>query len=63
MRCTECLKAEKAHTVTEGMRMRTAMASMPPYWDEHDNYVVPPDPNKTTTEYRCSNGHSWRLVG
>ena len=31
-------------------------------WDENDGmYIIPPNPNKTTTEYRGSNGHKWRV--
>ena len=60
MRCKACLKEDATHTVTQGWSMRTAVGVMPPYWDENDNYVVPLDPNTTTTIYYCSNGHEWR---
>ena len=60
MRCSECEIKGDRHRVREGGMTRTLMGITPGYYDENDNYVPPNDPNKTTIECECSNGHKWQ---
>ena len=57
--CEQCEEEGKKYTVTEGMSTTTLMGIIPAYWDEDGNYHQSVNPNKTTTEYYCSNGHKW----
>ena len=62
MRCNQCQEKDDSHNVYEGPKFFTAMARLPGYWDENDNWVLPPDPNYATSKYSCSNGHQWSIV-
>lgn len=58
MRCPECVEAGQRSKVYVGLSTTTLMYAQPFYdedgrWHHHD-------PNQTTTEYTCSNGHSWK---
>lgn len=61
MRCPACQKDEVTHTVTESGGFSTLLAPSPGYWDANDSYVHPHDPNTHTTNYTCSNGHTWTV--
>lgn len=62
-KCEECLKTGKTSVVYEPQfRTTTAMAISPGYYDEQGQYHPPYNPNKTTYEWRCSNGHRWNEV-
>lgn len=62
MICDKCKSEGKESKIYIGMSTRTLMASPPPYYNEKGDLVTFKDPNHTTTEYSCSNGHSWREV-
>lgn len=57
MKCPECVKENKKSFVNVGMSMTTAMYAAP-FYDEEGKYHHH-DPNTTSTEYSCSNGHRW----
>lgn len=57
MKCEQCVKDGKRSTVTPGTSYRTAMWC-PPFYDADGAYHNH-DLNSTTTEMRCSEGHSW----
>jgi hypothetical protein len=57
--CKQCDKKGKKYSVYQGMSTTTLMAWGNPYWNEDGDYIIPPNPNTTTTQYRCSNGHNW----
>ena len=57
MKCPECVKEGKKSTVAVGMSMTTCMY-FEPFYDEEGKYHNH-DGNRTSTEMRCSNGHSW----
>lgn len=63
MICPECKKEGKKSRVCPGVSMVTAMWC-PPFYDEDGKYHHH-DANITTTNYKCSNGHTWteRLSG
>ena len=54
--CPECQRQGLKSTVSVLGSSRT-LAYAAPYYNEDGNYVQPPDPNTTTTEYECSRGH------
>jgi len=61
--CPECEEQDidkSEYRVTEGMSTRTLVQPGSPYWNEDGEYIVPDDPNTTTTQYSCSNGHTWK---
>lgn len=59
-KCEECLKENKTYSVQEPQYgTTTLMGISPAYWDEEGKYHESYNPNTTTYEYRCSNGHSW----
>lgn len=55
-----CETENKQYRVYQGVTITTDVAAPAPYWDEEGNYIVSPDPNTSSTEYSCSNGHKWR---
>lgn len=59
MICQKCKDEGLTSRVYIGMSTRTLMGKPPDYYDEQGKLVVAKDPNRTTTEYSCSNGHKW----
>lgn len=59
MKCNQCEIESKKSTIQIGMSFTTAMM-WHSYYDENGN-LHNHDPNTTTTEYKCSNGHEWKL--
>jgi len=57
MLCPECKKQGLKSCVYEGISTTTCIGYTA-YYDESGFYHNH-DPNVTTTEYRCSNGHTW----
>ena len=57
MICPQCKKLGKKSRVYCGISTVTCIGFIP-YYDE-DGHYHHNDPNKTTTEYACSNGHHW----
>ena len=57
MKCPECVKNNQKSTMSVGASMTTLMYSAP-FYDEEGRYHSH-NPNTTTTEYSCSNGHRW----
>ena len=61
--CKECEGEGKSYSVTEPQYGTTTLMGITPgYWDEAGEYHEPHNPNRTTTTYQCSNGHSWNVV-
>jgi hypothetical protein len=58
--CPQCQAENKRSTVTEGGTFRTLMA-FPRRWDEHGALILNTRRNRSTTNYSCSNGHSWKV--
>lgn len=58
MKCPDCEKEDKKSKVYPGMITRTLMG-FHRYHDENGKYHFH-DPNITTMEYVCSNGHEWK---
>ena len=58
MKCTTCVSEGRESRVYPGMSTRT-LAAWQPFYDEA-GVLHNDDPNKTTTEYTCSNGHKWK---
>ena len=59
VRCPECLKAGKRSRVTVGASSSTLLGALhPPFYDKEGCYHSH-DPNVTTTQYTCSEGHKW----
>jgi hypothetical protein len=58
MICPKCKEEGKRSTVQPGFSSTTAMGYAP-YYDEEGRFHRH-DPNVTTTEYTCSNGHTWK---
>lgn len=59
MRCYYCMDEGKKSTLTELGCMSTLMGGGQQYWDE-DGKPHRHDPNTTTTNYRCSEGHQYK---
>jgi hypothetical protein len=57
MICEECKKAGIESTIRPEMTFSTLIGSSP-YWD-HKGVYHSHDLNISTTEYSCSNGHTW----
>ena len=57
MKCPECIKLGLRSKIFAGMSSGTLMCCHP-FYDE-DGVYHHHDYNKTTTNYSCSNGHSW----
>ena len=62
MICPVCKQEGKESRVTPGGARRTLMGWSPGYYDERGNWVPQRDPNWTTTDYSCSNGHRFDVV-
>ncbi len=60
MICEKCKDRGPESQARQGMSYTTAMCS-DTYYDEKGKRHYH-DPNKSTTEYRCSNGHTWTIV-
>lgn len=59
MRCPVCILREQESTLHPGMPTTTCMGVSPGYYDARGDWVRSYDPNITTTEYRCSRGHTF----
>jgi hypothetical protein len=58
--CKECDSKGLKYSVIEPMFGTTTLAcGMSAYWDEDGAYHPYKDPNHTTYQYSCSNGHQW----
>lgn len=57
MKCPTCKDLGVKSRVYPGMSYATCMGWQP-YYDEDGQYHSH-DPNTTTTDYTCSNGHEW----
>lgn len=57
VRCPVCVREGKRSKVYPGWTLVTAMG-ITDYYDEDGNHIYE-DPNISTTEYGCSNGHGW----
>lgn len=58
MKCPQCIKEDKRSTVNQG-HVNYTLAYIPIQYDEDGKLMVFPTKNNTTTNYSCSNGHSW----
>ena len=58
MKCPRCVEGNKRSFVYVGMSLTTLMATHT-YYDE-DGKLHYDNPNKTTTNYSCSEGHKWQ---
>lgn len=59
VKCPQCVKEGLKSIVYVGASSRTLMC-IQEWYDEYGNYHYY-DPNTTTTNYTCSNGHSWSM--
>lgn len=59
MKCEKCVEEGTTSEVYPGGGTSTLMYC-PPYYDEQGKYHHH-DRNTHTTDYRCSNGHRWKL--
>lgn len=59
MKCEQCQAEGRQSKVHPGMSTMTCLGYEPFYYDENGDLRGRPDPNTTTTHYRCSNGHTW----
>jgi len=57
MKCPQCQQEGKKSIITIGFSTTTLMSTHA-YYDEDGKYHFH-NPNITTTEYSCSNGHEW----
>lgn len=57
MKCPQCESTGMRSQVFPGPRYTTLMSSHS-YYDE-DGRLHHHDPNVSTTQYKCSNGHEW----
>lgn len=57
MKCPTCIENDQTSTVTSHGSTTTLMP-IHRYWDDYGNYHYH-DPNTTTENLSCSNGHSW----
>ena len=60
MICEQCKEEGKKSKVYVGLTKKTTITWIP-YYDEEGRYVNA-DPNVTTTEYACTNGHDFQEV-
>lgn len=58
-RCPQCVAEGKRSRVYPGSSHTTLIAPLGGYYDEDGIWQSAPDPNVTTTNYSCSNGHHW----
>jgi hypothetical protein len=62
-KCEQCVSEGKTSSVSEPQYgITTLMGIAPGYYDETGNYVPPYNPNRTTYEWSCSQGHRWTEV-
>lgn len=57
MICPECKSEGKTSKVFVGLTSKT-LVGFPSFYDEKGVFHSH-DPNTITTDYRCSNGHTW----
>jgi hypothetical protein len=57
--CKECVKQGLKSRVYVGISTQTAMMGSS-YYDESGNFHYH-NPNTTTTNYKCSNGHEFQI--
>lgn len=60
MKCPTCVAEGKKSRVEIGRTSRTCLGHSP-FYDEDGKYHNH-DPNRSTTQYHCSNGHAWQDV-
>lgn len=60
MICTQCKEKGLSSKISIGNSQTTCLGSLPSY-DENGVYHSN-DPNTTTTNYECSNGHKWSEI-
>ena len=61
--CEQCQREGKTSTIYAPQCGRTTlMGIMPAYYDEKGDYHESVNPNYTTFEWSCSNGHKWNEV-
>lgn len=59
-KCEECIKEGKKSTVYKPQSgVTTLMGISPAYYDQDGVYHEAYNPNKTTYEWSCSQGHKW----
>lgn len=60
-KCEECVKEGKTSSVAiPQYGATTAMMPAPPYYNENGNLHPGTNPNTTTYEWHCSQGHRWK---
>lgn len=57
MKCQQCVSEGKRSHVYLGSTMTTLLGCTPDY--DENGIFHNDDPNITTTQYNCSNGHAW----
>lgn len=60
MKCPKCEELGLMSTVRVGASITTCAAASS-WYDEEGNYHYY-DPNSTTTNYSCSQGHAWSVT-
>lgn len=61
--CEKCIAEGKKYSISEPLYgVTTLMNITPAWWDEDGKYHESINPNKTTYEYNCSNGHRWTKI-
>jgi len=59
MKCSECVSEGKKSSIHPSpTSFRTAMGGLEQYYDEDGEWHYH-DPNYTTRQYGCTNGHKW----
>ena len=58
MKCPECVKSGLRSRVYIGLSS-TTLLNWTPFYDEDGQLRNVRNPNTTTTDYTCSQGHSW----
>ncbi len=58
MKCPECAKEGKRSRITVAPGGFCTLMATHQWYDEDGNFHFN-DPNKTTRNYSCSNGHKW----
>lgn len=62
MFCPVCQEAGLKSTVHWRTGHVTQVWAEPFYWNEDGEFIRNPDPNATTSEYYCSEGHKWEVI-
>jgi len=63
MKCKQCITEGKKSTINVPQYgTTTLMMPAPNYYDEDGVLIKGHNPNTTTTEWSCSNGHNWKVV-